>query len=203
MFVKRAFRGAFFFGLFVEDEEGGGRAVAIRSAPVKTRRNSFAGLVMLSRCVVAREVEAGRLATIQQTMPGSIRQSAGLDRDEPDRLVRCVGRLLVGFGRANWWWNFLEDEEGGGRAAAIRSAPVKTRRNSFAGLVILNRCVVARKAVAGRLATIQQTMPGSIRQSARLDRDEPDRLVRCVDGFWWGLERRVGGVCKSSGVVLL
>lgn len=85
----------------------GGRAVAIRSAPVKTLRNSFAGLVMLSRCVVAREAEAGRRATVQQTMPGSIRQSARLDRDEPDRLVRCVGRLLVGFGMAcedgRWW----------------------------------------------------------------------------------------------------
>ncbi|MBE1424729.1 hypothetical protein H4684_001368 [Desulfomicrobium macestii] len=91
----------------------GGRAVAIRSAPVKTRRNSFAGLVMLSRCVVAREAGAGRLATIQQTMPGSIRQSARLDRDEPDRLVRRVRRLLVGIGKAWCSWNFLEDEENG------------------------------------------------------------------------------------------
>ncbi|SFM09519.1 hypothetical protein SAMN05421830_11418 [Desulfomicrobium norvegicum] len=90
----------------------GGRAVAIRSAPVKTRRNSFAGLVMLNRCVAAREAVAGRLATIQQTMPGSIRQSARLDRDEQDRLVLCVGMvvggiwqgvMVVGFGKACWY----------------------------------------------------------------------------------------------------
>ena len=77
---------------------------------------------------------------------------------------------------------------------------------------MLNRCVAAREAVAGRLATVQQTMPSSIRQSAGLDRDEPDRLVRCVGrlvmvfgkaGWRWGLEGRVGGVRESSGVVLL
>ena len=114
MFVKRAFRGAFFLGwAFVEMEEGGGRAVAIRSIPVKPRRNSFAGLVMLTRCVAAREAVAGRLATVQQTMPGSIRQSARLDRDEPDRLVRRVGRLVLGFGKAGWWWDFVEMEEDG------------------------------------------------------------------------------------------
>ncbi|WP_225940565.1 hypothetical protein, partial [Desulfomicrobium macestii] len=86
-------------------------SVAIH-APVKTRRNSFAGLVMLNRCVAAREAVAGRLATIQQTMPGSIRQSARLDRDEQDRLVLCVGMvvggiwqgvMVVGFGKACWY----------------------------------------------------------------------------------------------------
>jgi hypothetical protein len=80
----------------------GGRAVAIRSAPVKTRRNSFAGLVMLNRRVAAREAGAVRMATVQQTMPGSIRQSARLDRDEPDRLVRRVGMLVV------WNWKGVE-----------------------------------------------------------------------------------------------
>jgi len=74
----------------------GGRAVAIRSIPVKTLRNSFAGLVILNCCVVARKAEAGRLTTVQQTMPGSIRQSASLDRDEPDRLVWRVGRTVGG-----------------------------------------------------------------------------------------------------------
>jgi hypothetical protein len=166
---------------------------------------------MLNRCVAAREAGAGRLATVQQTMPGSIRQSACLDRDEPARLVRRVGRLVMVFGKAGWRWGFVEMEEGGWQGGAILSAPVKPRRNSFAGLVMLNRCVAAREAVAGRLATVQQTMPGSIRQSARLDRDEPARLVRCVGmvgggvwkgglllgfgkaGWWWGLERRVGG----------
>jgi len=63
-----------------------------------------------------------------------------------------------------------------GRAAAFRLVPVKARRNSFAGLVELIRFAAAGEAGSIRPATDQQTMPGSVRQSASLDRDEPKRL---------------------------
>jgi hypothetical protein len=71
-----------------------GWAVAIRLAPVKARRNSFAGLVELIRFAATREAGAIRLATDQQTMPGSVRQSASLDRDEPERLVQSFGQYF-------------------------------------------------------------------------------------------------------------
>jgi hypothetical protein len=72
-----------------------GRAAAFRLVPVKARRNSFAGLVELIRFAAAGEAGSIRPATDQQTMPGSVRQSASLDRDEPERLVRSVGQSLV------------------------------------------------------------------------------------------------------------
>jgi hypothetical protein len=52
-------------------------------------------------------------------------------------------------------------------------------RNSFTGLVELNRFRAGRERWAVRQATIQQTMPGSVRQSARLPA-QPD--PPCGDG---------------------
>jgi len=45
---------------------------------LETRRNSFTGLVELNRCVQGGEIQSVRPATIQQTMPGSVRQPASL-----------------------------------------------------------------------------------------------------------------------------
>jgi hypothetical protein len=60
-------------------------------------------------------------------------------------------------------------------AAADRGIPGEGRRNSFTGLVELNRFCAGRKIVAVRQTTIQQTMPGSVRQSSPLARTAPVR----------------------------
>jgi hypothetical protein len=156
-----------------------GRAVAYRLVPVKARRNSFAGLVELIRFAAAREGGAIQLATDQQTMPGSVRQSANLDRDEPERLCSAHWAYFLFccvFMSVSW-----KEEGERCRAVAFRIVPIKDRRNSFAGLVMLNRCVIMREAGVMRLATVQQTMPGSVRQSANLDRNDPERLSSAVE----------------------
>ncbi|MGE4442297.1 MAG: hypothetical protein AB7D27_12530 [Desulfomicrobium sp.] len=124
------------------------------------------------------------MATIQQTMPGSVRQSARLDRVKPERLgsARAADFLFCCvFIELFFYVGALERRGEGCKAAAFRIVPIKARRNSFAGLVMLNRCVVAHEAEAGRMATIQQTMPGSVRQSAILDRNDPERLSLTVE----------------------
>jgi len=54
------------------------------------------------------------------------------------------------------------------RQAARSRHGLEARRNSFAGFVELNRCEPGRIILTVRAATIQQTMPGAVRQPTRL-----------------------------------
>jgi hypothetical protein len=66
----------------------------VRFVPDKARRNSFAGLVGFSRLVAARQGAPARRATAEPTMPGSVKQSAALVRNEPHRWFCTLGDVL-------------------------------------------------------------------------------------------------------------
>ena len=66
----------------------------MRFVPDKARRNSFAGLVGFNRRVTGREAASARWATAEPTMPGSVRQSSALVRNEPGRWFCTLGDVL-------------------------------------------------------------------------------------------------------------
>jgi hypothetical protein len=69
---------------------------------LESRRNSFAGLVELNRYASVRKIQAVRAATIQQTMPGSVRQPASLKTMPPAALEALVGRIFVAVVIGRW-----------------------------------------------------------------------------------------------------
>ena len=112
------------------------------------RRNSFAGLVLVPRRVQFEHFSPGRLATDNQTMPDSVRQSTPREPIAPSR-------------------PWCEGVKGTGNETGCRS--------SFAGLVLVLHCVQFEHFSPGRLATDNQTMPGSVRQSTPREPIAPPR----------------------------
>jgi len=62
---------------------------------LEARWNSFAGLVELNRCASVRKIQAVRAATLQQTMPGAVRQPAGLKAMPTTGLEALAGHIFV------------------------------------------------------------------------------------------------------------
>jgi len=98
---------------------------------LEIRRNSFAGLVKLESLREGRKIRAGRPATIQPTMPGSVRQPTHLKAMQTAGLEAVRNVLLVEWGRCARDGKLdclLKNSEIVGRSKMVRCKEAKKSR---------------------------------------------------------------------------
>jgi hypothetical protein len=142
-----------------------------------------------------REIWDERSATIQQTMPGSVRQSATLAH-QPGTLGWCR-KWCVWIGAIALRSVIVRSLRRGRIESHLSAAAFRVDAQGPPKLLLRPRKVESLRAgreIRGeRLATIQQTMPGSVRQSATLAH-QPGTLGWCRDRIEGG---RLRGVLQS------